>query len=448
MTRRRFLPRGPAALDPRAFGAFLLVDAPTRDVRVVDGVAELAVVGPLEAHAGGWCDSYEAIVRDVRTAIASEARTIVLDFDSPGGEVAGMLEACASLRELAERSGARLVAYVSGSACSAAYALACACDEIVVSPAAILGSIGVIDALVDETKMDAAMGVAWSLITSGARKADGAPHAPVTPQAIAARQGLIDDLARVFAEHVSTRRPIGDAAAVLRLEAGVFVGEQAVAVALADRVARREAFVASLKHVTTAAPAAEGMQMDEEVMNALRAAADGDDEEMARRARAALAALEGDEPPPADDPPSSETPPPPTDPDATVASSALAAVNGLAREVQQLRAREEQRERAALYASRTDIAPETRRWLDSLSVEDARKALAHIPAQPSRQEQLAATTQVPATRGNSQASVTPARQELRAEVARRMGGAPKKRGVKVEGSKILINVPVADGGAS
>lgn len=446
---RRFLPRGPAALDPRAFGAFLLVEAPSRTVRVIDGVAELAVVGPLEAHAGGWCDSYEAIVRDVRLAIAAEAHTIVLDFDSPGGEVSGMLEACASVRELADRSGVRLLAYVSGSACSAAYALACACDEIVVSPAAILGSIGVIDALVDETTRDAAMGIAWTMITSGARKADGSPHASVTPQAITARQALIDDLASVFAAHVAARRPMGDAAAVLRLEAGVFVGAQAVTAALADRVDRREAFVASLKRATTAAPAAEGMQMDEEVMNALRAAAEGEDEEMARRARAALAALEDDEPPPEEEPaPSSEDAPPQSDPDATVASSALAAVNGLAREVQQLRAREEQRERSALYATRADLAPETRRWLDSLSVEDARKALAHIPAQPSRQEQLAATSQVPATRGNSQASETPARQEIRAEIARRMGAAPKKRGVRVEGSKILINVPTTDGGAS
>jgi membrane-bound ClpP family serine protease len=78
--------------------------------------------------------------REVQSVL--EVQSILFDIDSPGGEAAGMFNLAATIREA--RKWKRVVASVNDIAASAAYGIASAADEIVVSPTSIIGWIGVV----------------------------------------------------------------------------------------------------------------------------------------------------------------------------------------------------------------------------------------------------------------------------------------------------------------
>jgi ClpP class serine protease len=64
--------------------------------------------------------------------------SIILDIDSPGGEVNGVSELASMIFEA--RGTKPIIAYASGDAASGAYWIASAADEIVVSETSALGS--------------------------------------------------------------------------------------------------------------------------------------------------------------------------------------------------------------------------------------------------------------------------------------------------------------------
>lgn len=209
--------------------------------------AVVEIRGVLMHHADNpFFDSYDDIRARVAMALGEGARTIVLAIDSPGGLLSGMLDAAVGIRRACDATGARLVAYVDGQACSAAYALACVADELVVSSTAIVGSIGVLDTLLDVTAADAASGLRYSVVASGDRKTDGNPHTETTSDELAATQARVDELAAIFFDHVAAYRPI-TSEQVRALQAAALAANRAVEVGLADRVASLDDLLESLK---------------------------------------------------------------------------------------------------------------------------------------------------------------------------------------------------------
>lgn len=264
----------PVLLDPRAldevraaFGAFRpraeddgddempMMGAPKRTAPFTreGDVAVVSVEGPLAQRAWScWCfegDGYDAILTRTQAALDDVGtRAVVLRLDSPGGEVAGCFEAVRAIRAAAVKADKPLVAYVDEMACSAAYALACACDEIVCPDTGLVGSVGVITAACDESGALALEGVKVAVITSGAAKADGHPAIPLAEDARARFQGDVDHLAAIFADEVSAARPL-TAAAVLALDAKVFRGVPALEARLVDRVSNLPGAVARAREL-------------------------------------------------------------------------------------------------------------------------------------------------------------------------------------------------------
>lgn len=219
-----------------------------------DGVAHVRVEGPLAQRAWScWMfggDGYDAIESRVRAALDDpRSRALVIEYDSPGGEVAGCGVCADAIRSAADASGKPVVSYVGELAASAAYWLASAADAIVTPSSGMLGSIGVIATRVEDTTGDAS-GRKVHFITSGARKADGHPTVPLSEEELAATQAKIDALADVFAGAVAERRGM-TLAQVRGLEADVFVGAYAVAKGLADRVGNLGSAVAYARELAT-----------------------------------------------------------------------------------------------------------------------------------------------------------------------------------------------------
>ncbi|MBK7350750.1 MAG: S49 family peptidase [Gemmatimonadetes bacterium] len=219
-------------------------------VEVRDGVARLPIRGPMFRYANlfslvSGATSYELIARDLTVAMQDPAvRAVVLDLDSPGGEVNG----CAELAELiaSYRGRKPLVAYVSGTGASAAYWLASACEEVVCADTAILGSLGVRMALLDTRARDRAAGVEEIEIVSSQtpRKRD---DDPTTDTGRVAVQATVDALAAVFIAAVARYRGVPEASVLADYgQGGVFVGEAAVLAGLADRLGTYETLHAAL----------------------------------------------------------------------------------------------------------------------------------------------------------------------------------------------------------
>lgn len=243
-TKQTFAPKGLLALRQAAFG--MEYGSPTTSALTRKGdVAIVEVRGPLLHHANPCFESYESILSRVELALAERPKQLVLALDSPGGLVAGLFETVGELRALTTKAGVPLTAYVDGEACSAAYALACAADRIVVPPTGTVGSIGVLDALVSTADADAATGVQVRLISSGRRKTDGNPHVPITDEAEIEAQRHVDYLAGLFFDLVASARSV-PREQIAGLEAGCEIGAVAVQKKLADEVISLSALIARL----------------------------------------------------------------------------------------------------------------------------------------------------------------------------------------------------------
>lgn len=251
--------------------------------RTEDGVAIVTVNGPLEHHGGGWCwDSYEAIARRVECAMTGEdvvlrhhaenwwredyepidttpARAVILRIDSPGGEAAGAMWVHRKIRALRDAHGIPVYAYADEMACSAAYSLASAADFICLPDTGQVGSVGVIATLFDRTKKNSQDGLLVELLTSGEYKADNHADRVIDDGVRERMQAKVDRLAEIFWKVVARARTrvLGDEVtpeAVASLQAGVFVGRDAVDVGLADSVATWGGFLAQVAESLSETP--------------------------------------------------------------------------------------------------------------------------------------------------------------------------------------------------
>lgn len=246
------------AIDPQAVEFSYLFTGTVPNDLTEDGIAIVTVHGPLEHHETDFWDSYEAILRRVEQAmVGSEdmpaARAVVLKIDSPGGEAAGSSYAHRKIRRLRKKYGIPVFAYANETAASAAYAIACAADEIWLPDTGTVGSIGVIATMFDRTEQNKKSGLNIELITSGERKADGHADRVITDDIRERMQERVMDLAQVFWSIVADARGT-DVKSIADLQAGVFTGQKAVDVGIADGVASWDAFLRIVSSAVDAQP--------------------------------------------------------------------------------------------------------------------------------------------------------------------------------------------------
>lgn len=210
----------------------------------VCGVAVIPVQGTLVQKLGSlrpWSgmSGYDGIRQNLFMALDDpEVKAIVLDIDSPGGEVAGCFDLVDTIYGV--RGNKPIWSILNESAYSAGYAIASAADHVVVPRTGGVGSIGVICAHVDLSKALTTAGVKVTFITYGDRKADGHSEIPLSEEALARFQADINTMGELFVETVARNRNIS-AATVRDTQAATFLGAEGVALGLADEVAAPDA---------------------------------------------------------------------------------------------------------------------------------------------------------------------------------------------------------------
>jgi HK97 family phage major capsid protein len=163
--------------------------------------------------------------------------TIVLDIDSPGGSVSGVPELAAKIAA-ARGQGKRIVAVANSLMASAAYWIGSAADEIVASPSADVGSIGVYQAHLDASAHLEAEGLKYTLISAGKHKVEGNPYEALSDEARESMQASVDEWYGAFVNAVASHRGVS----VKDVRSGygegrVLTAKAAKAAGMVDRIA-------------------------------------------------------------------------------------------------------------------------------------------------------------------------------------------------------------------
>jgi signal peptide peptidase SppA len=206
--------------------------------RVENHTAIIPIMGTLVNRSFGLnslsgLTTYASIREQFNAALADKSvKQILLDINSPGGEVSGLFDL---VDELYKNDAKPLIAYVNEGAFSAAYAIASAADKIYLSRTAGVGSIGVIAVHADESERDKKAGITYTAIYAGSRKNDFNPHEPLTKEAKEALQTRVDSTYDLFVKTVARNRSLS-IKDITGTEASTFFGEDAITSGLADKV--------------------------------------------------------------------------------------------------------------------------------------------------------------------------------------------------------------------
>jgi len=158
---------------------------------------------------------------------------IMFDVDSPGGLVMGCFELTDKI--FAMRGTKPMTAFVEGGGYSAAFAIASAADEIVMTRMSGVGSVGVVTTLMDMSKMLEKAGVKITQVFAGKHKVDGNPFEPLPEDVKMRIQSRIDRTYGIFVDTVARNRGISSDS-VRSTEALTFTVEEAIENKFADRM--------------------------------------------------------------------------------------------------------------------------------------------------------------------------------------------------------------------
>ncbi|MFT4314301.1 S49 family peptidase [Wolbachia endosymbiont of Diaphorina citri] len=178
--------------------------------------------------------SYENIHEEIESALEDKSiETILLDIDSPGGEVNGVFDLADFI--YSARGKKRIIAIANDDAYSAAYAIASSAEKVFVSRTSGVGSIGVIASHIDQSRFDEKQGIKYTTIFAGSRKNDLNPHEQMTSESLESLQKEVDRLYEMFVQLIARNRNLS-IQAIKSTEAGLYFGEKAVEIGLADGV--------------------------------------------------------------------------------------------------------------------------------------------------------------------------------------------------------------------
>jgi signal peptide peptidase SppA len=178
----------------------------------------------------------EELVANIDSAASNPAVThTVLNFDTPGGHVAGIEVVAAAINN--HKAIKPIYAYIENQCCSAGYYAASQCSSVFLgSELAGAGCIGVYKPHFDKSALLESMGIKITEFQTGVYKSMGSSlHTPTDPEK-AAIQAELDTIHTQFVSTVSSGRGL-DTATVAKLADGrTYSGSAAIELGLADQI--------------------------------------------------------------------------------------------------------------------------------------------------------------------------------------------------------------------
>jgi signal peptide peptidase SppA len=217
----------------------------------VGNMAVFTIDGPMTRQA----NSMQSIIGGTSTMeVRAQVRAADKDADieagivyitSGGGDVNGTDDLGKAFADFAQSKP--LIAFVSSVGASAAYWVASQCSEIVCTPTAWVGSIGVVTSVRDSSRAAVNAGVDIDEITSGKFKGGITPGAKVSDNLKSKQQDIVDKLAGMFVSAVATGRGMDNDAVAALADGRMFTAEEALANGLIDRIAHEDDVIALIQ---------------------------------------------------------------------------------------------------------------------------------------------------------------------------------------------------------
>ena len=208
---------------------------------VEDGIGVVAMSGPIIRKPDIFSQvlfnatDTEELASAIREAGSRpDVDAVFLDIDSPGGTVTGTPELAQAVADVGKQKP--VYAFSSGLMCSAAYWVASQAQAIYVTPSARVGSIGVIQPVVDDSEAFKNEGIKVEVFAVGKFKGMGTPGTSLTDAQRELIQSNIADVAQDFHAAVLSR---GRKIPADAMEGQDFSGKQAQRLNLAGVVRDR-----------------------------------------------------------------------------------------------------------------------------------------------------------------------------------------------------------------
>lgn len=215
-----------------------------------NGIARIEIAGVIGRRLGDIEKSSGGLdLLDVSKAIQAAVDNpkvggILLVFDSPGGVVAGVPETAEQIRMAAKQKP--VVALASGLMASAAYWLGSQATMVMAESSGQVGSIGVYQAFLDESRNYASDGLTVELFKSGKFKGMGISGLSLTDDQREYMQGRVDKIFGWFKTAVNTNRDIPESA----MDGRVFFADEALDLDMIDAIGDEAAAIAELRALT------------------------------------------------------------------------------------------------------------------------------------------------------------------------------------------------------
>jgi protease IV len=213
-------------------------DSASETVLVKGDASETIAVIPLKGVISGESsERFEKLMRQVEEN--SSIKALVLEIDTPGGEVTASDEIYRRVLKYKADKGVNVVATMGSMATSGGYYIACAADYVYAQPTTLTGNIGVVMQRFNFSGLMEKWGVADTTITPAQSKFKYAesPFRPETPEAAAYLRGLIDDTYGRFKEIVAKGRGAHLTASIDQVADGrVYTANDALKLGLIDKI--------------------------------------------------------------------------------------------------------------------------------------------------------------------------------------------------------------------
>ena len=209
------------------------------DVKAVRIAVEGAIFRESEESIFGIrYDRIEAIIRQIRAAKNDEAvKAILLEVDSPGGDLTSSDEIYKALQDFKQSAeGRKIVVFVRSMAASGGYYVSAPADWIIAEPTSIIGSIGVIMQTLNWKGLSDRIGLTDVTIKSGTNKDLLNPFRDVSPEQVAQLQVMIDSMYQQFFTIVQTNRSIDTESLKAIADGRIFSADIALKNRLIDQI--------------------------------------------------------------------------------------------------------------------------------------------------------------------------------------------------------------------
>jgi ClpP class serine protease len=196
---------------------------------------------PVESLCGATGTSYAGLTSQMSELIEAGCKTVVFDISSGGGEAFNCFQTADAIRQMADENEVYLISYVQDCAASAAYALCVMSDEVVCHPQGQVGSIGVLIALMNNSKALEKAGLTRTFVTAGANKIPFDANGDFRDEFIESLQEQVNELYGEFVAHVSKYTGLS-VEEIKATEASMFRANKAMELGLINSIMTNEAF--------------------------------------------------------------------------------------------------------------------------------------------------------------------------------------------------------------